>query len=203
MKKLVVLVMFCITLAGLTGCNQKAENASDNSSAEAPKVEQKNVTVENILSRRSIRAYKPEQISPEQLDTIMKCAINAPSAMNKQSWEVRVIQNIDILKQVAEKGNFFHAPTLIIIAKDKENSYSYSDCGMLAQNILVSAESMNIGTCVIAGAIGAFYGEGSQDLLKAINMPDTHEVVYGISVGYKDEFPDARDRDASKIQVIK
>jgi len=203
MKKLVVSAMFFIALALTASCNPKAENTSENNAAtDAPKVEQKNVVVENILSRRSIRSYKPEQITPEQLDTIMKCAINAPSAMNKQPWEVRVIRNVEMLKQIGGKVGFHHAPMLIVIAKEKENHYSASDCGMLAQNILLSAESMNIGTCVLGGVVGAFHGEEAKGLLKAINMPDTHEVIYGISIGYKNEFPEARDRDSSKVQVI-
>jgi nitroreductase len=212
--------MFIAAIASLMlfSCNNSTkEKTSD--------MEQKNAVVEAIMSRRSIRSYKPEQITPEQLDTIVKCAINAPSALNKQSWEIRVIQSADLLSRInnsfvekakgkslqgsaarAQEPGFsvFHgAPTLIIVGKDKSNSYSAVDCGLLAQNILLSAESMNIGTCTIGNMAGILNDPDSKDFLKEINMPDTHEVVFGIAVGYKNESPDAKPRDESKVQYIR
>ncbi|EGK03179.1 nitroreductase family protein [Dysgonomonas gadei] len=212
--------MFIAAIASLMlfSCNNSTkEKTSD--------MEQENAVVEAIMSRRSIRSYKPEQITPEQLDTIVKCAINAPSALNKQSWEIRVIQSADLLSRInnsfvekakgkslqgsaarAQEPGFsvFHgAPTLIIVGKDKSNPYSAVDCGLLAQNILLSAESMNIGTCTIGNMAGILNDPDSKDFLKEINMPDTHEVVFGIAVGYKNESPDAKPRDESKVQYIR
>lgn len=184
-----------------------------------------NKVVETILSRRSVRAYKPEQVKQEQLDTIMKCAINAPSALNKQSWEVRVIQNPDFLNRIntafvedakgkslpgsasrAQEPGFsvFHgSPTLIIVARDKTNPSSYVDCGLLAQNILLSAESMNIGTCTL-GMVGRFLNEPtSKELFDELDLPENFDVAFGISLGYKNESPDAKPRDENKVKYIK
>jgi len=198
-------------------------------SCEQPKpqkeMEQSNRTVETILNRRSIRSYKPEQIKQEQLDTIMQCAINAPSALNKQSWEVRVIQNADLLNRInssfvekakgkslqgsaarAQEPGFsvFHgSPTLIIVGKDKNNPYSAVDCGMLAQNILLSAESMNIGTCVIGNMASILNDPDAKEFLTEIGIPDTHDVIFGIAIGYKNESPAAKPRDTNKVKYIK
>ena len=200
--------------------------ASCTSNESKPQVmEQKNEVEKTIMSRRSIRAYKPEQVAQAQLDTIVQCAKNAPSALNRQSWEVRVIQSADLLARInnrfvenakgktlqgsaaraQEPGfNVFHgAPTLIVVAKDKNNPYSAVDCGLLAQNVLLSAESMDIGTCVIGNTASILNDPASKDFLKEINLPDTHEVVFGIAVGYKNEHPDAKPRDAAKVQYIK
>lgn len=187
--------------------------------------EHKNEVVEAIKNRRSIRSYKPEQIDQAQLDTIIDCGINAPSALNKQTWEVRVVQNADLLKRINDsfvekakgkelKGSaaraqepgfsvFHGAPTLIIVAKDKSNPYSAVDCGLLAQNILLSAESMNIGTCTIGNMASILNDPDAKEFLKEIHMPDTHEVAFGIAIGYKNESPEAKPRDASKVQYIK
>ena len=185
----------------------------------------KNKVVEAIMDRRSIRSYKPEQVEQSKLDTIIQCAINAPSALNKQSWEVRVVQNADLLKNInarfvenakgkslqgsaaksQEPGfSVFHgAPTLIIVARDKSNPYSAVDCGLLAQNILISAESMNIGTCVIGNMANILNDPDAKHFLKEINLPDSHEVAFGIAIGYKNELPEAKPRDTSKVQYIK
>ncbi|QIK60356.1 nitroreductase family protein [Dysgonomonas sp. HDW5A] len=187
--------------------------------------EHKNEVVEAIKNRRSIRSYKPEQIDQAQLDTIIDCGINAPSALNRQSWEVRVIQNADLLKRINDsfvdkakgkelKGSaarsqepgfsvFHGAPTLIIVAKDKSNPYSAVDCGLLAQNILLSAESMDIGTCTIGNMASILNDPDAKGFLKEINMPDTHEVAFGIAIGYKNESPEAKTRDTSKVQYVK
>ncbi|MBF0574422.1 nitroreductase family protein [Dysgonomonas sp. GY617] len=185
----------------------------------------KNEVVEAIKNRRSIRSYKPEQIDQAQLDTIIDCGINAPSALNKQTWEVRVIQNADLLNRInssfVEKAkgkdlkgsasrsqepgfSVFHgSPTLIIVGREKNNPTSFVDCGLLAQNILLSAESMNIGTCTIGNMASILNDPDAKEFLKEINMPDTHEVAFGIAIGYKNESHEAKPRDASKVQYIK
>ena len=195
------------------------------SEKENQEMKQENQVVPTIMNRRSVRAYQPQQIDAAQLDTIMQCAINAPSALNKQSWEVRVIQNADLLARInssfvekakgrslqgsaarAQEPGFsvFHgSPTLIVVGKDKSNSYSAVDCGLLAQNILLSAESMNIGTCVVGNMASILNDPDSKAFLEEIQMPDTHEVVFGIAIGYKAESPEAKARDASKIVYLR
>ncbi|MFV0469272.1 MAG: nitroreductase family protein [Dysgonomonas sp.] len=217
MKKFFLVASACCLI--LLSCEKaKKENGGQT-------MKQSNAVVETIMNRRSIRSYKPEQIKPEQLDSIIQCAINAPSALNRQSWEVRVIQNPDLLNRInksfvekskgktlqgsaarAQEPGFsvYHgAPTLIIVGKDKSNPYSAVDCGLLAQNILISAESMNIGTCVIGNMANILNDPDAKHFLKEINLPDSHEVAFGIAIGYKNELPEAKPRDTSKVQYIK
>lgn len=216
-KKIGILGLGTFLLFSCTQTENKNQTEMNNTSS--------NIVVETILKRRSVRSYKPEQIDEKQLDTIIQCGVNAPSALNRQSWEVRVIQNADLLNRInsrfvenakgkslqgsaakAQEEGFsvFHgAPTLIIVAKDKSNPYSAVDCGLLAENILLSAESMNIGTCTIGNMASILNDPNSTDLLSELHLPDTHEVVFGISVGYKNESPDAKPRDISKVQYIK
>lgn len=216
-KKIGILGLGTFLLFSCTQTENKNQTEMNNTSS--------NIVLETILKRRSVRSYKPEQIDEKQLDTIIQCGINAPSALNRQSWEVRVIQNADLLNRInsrfvenakgkslqgsaakAQEEGFsvFHgAPTLIIVAKDKSNSYSAVDCGLLAENILLSAESMNIGTCTIGNMASILNDPNSADLLSELHLPDTHEVVFGISVGYKNESPDAKPRDINKVQYIK
>lgn len=217
MKILPILSLFLFVF---TSCNQPMKNVAKENTATDVK---QNVVVENIMNRRSIRKFKPEQITELQLDTIIQCGINAPSALNKQSWEVRVIQNPELLNKInqtfvedakgkilqgsasrAQEPGFsvFHgAPTLIVVAKDRDNAYSAVDCGLFAENVLLSAESMNIGTCVV-GSVSNVLNQ-TRELRAALNLPETHDVVFGISVGYADESPQTKGRDASKVEYIK
>lgn len=188
-------------------------------------VNKKDVVIENIMNRRSIRSYKPEQIKDAELQQIIECGINAPSALNKQSWEVRVIQDADLITEMnngfvkyaaglemqgsasrSQQPGFsvFHgAPTVILVAGNS-GSYSPIDCGMLGQNILLSAEALNIGTCVVGG-ITAYLNtpEGKENIVPKFNLSDGFEPLYCIVMGYKNESPAAKPRDKSKVQFIK
>lgn len=197
MKKILLMVMAVATLAS---CAQKEEKAA----ITVPQVSKQDVVVENILSRRSIRSYKPEQVSKAEIDTILQCAINAPSANNKQPWEIRVIQNADLLKQINElkDGVFHNSPTLIIIAKDKSNPSSDFDCGILAENVMLSAEGLDLGTCALGSLVGVLADPKAKDIVSKLELPENYEVVLGISLGYKNETPAAKPREAGKVKYI-
>ncbi len=209
MKKIYLLIT---SLLVLFSCQlQKNEETTVNDTKD-----QKNLVVENILSRRSIRSYKTEQIKESQLDTIIKCGINAPSAMNRQSWEVRIIQNAELIKEInsgfaafskKEDPNysvFYNAPTVVLIAAQKDNPMSPIDCALLGENMVLAAESMNIGSCIIAGPMGYLNSEeAAKTILPKLSLPEGYAPLYTIALGYKNENPDAKPRDAAKVQVIK
>ena len=203
--------------------NNKTEAVEENSKCEQQCSEQKNQVVDCIMSRRSIRAYKPEQIKDEELKTILECAINAQSARNSQPWEVRVMQNKDaienlnkeVIADMIEKrpeakerfadenaSVFFHAPTLLVVAYDTTQYWGQSDCGMLVQNILLAAESMNIGSCAVGCCREYINSPKAADFVKSLNLPENYVVYLTVTLGYKDENPDAKPRDDKKVAYM-
>jgi nitroreductase len=205
----------------MVSCNSnKTEAVEENSKCEQQCSEQKNQVVECIMSRRSIRAYKPEQIKDEELQTILECGINAPSARNSQPWEVRVIRdkeaidnlNKEVIADMIEKrpeakerfadenaSVFFHAPTLLVVAYDTTQYWGQSDCGMLVQNVLLAAESMNIGSCAVGCCREYINSPKAADFVKSLNLPENYVVYLTVTLGYKDENPDAKPRDDKKV----
>lgn len=181
----------------VVGCCPTKEQAEPQQSKSA-------VVYENIMNRRSVRAYKPEQVDKAQLDSIITCAINAPSAQNKQSWEVRVVQSEEVLNKfkAADERFGFGAPTVIFVAEQKDAMFSPVDCGLLAQNILLMAESMDLGTVVIGGIRRNLDSPAMQEALAAIEIPETHQLSFAITLGYKDQRPDAKPRDTSKVKFF-
>lgn len=146
---------FRIILAGLlltaaAACNQTEQNVSD----------YQNAVIENIMTRRSIRQYKDGAVDRETMKTILECGINAPNGMNRQSWEVRVIDNPETMEKIislmsagnpdvdpgAVKGCFRGAPTMIFIANDPSYDCSPIDCGLLSENIMLSGWSLGVGS---------------------------------------------------------
>jgi nitroreductase len=206
MKKLFLSAVAFATI--FVSCCQKSEQQA---------VEQKNETMESILNRRSIRAYTAEPVSDSALDSIINAGINAPSARNSQPWQVRVIKNRQLIEAIEEgvylqkkaanpemekKLAYFNSPVLIIVAFEKANSFGQVDCGWLGQNILIAAQSMGLGTCVVANGNGFFNSDAGADIRAKINLTDEFEVIYGIALGHPNESPDAKPRDKEKVKII-
>ncbi len=199
MKKLFSAVLSAFLLLS---CSSNAAK-EDTKPASTP-VDTQKIVVDNMLNRRSIRSYKPEQVEKSKIDTILLCAINAPSANNKQPWEVRVIQNPELLNKIkAINENIYHnSPSLIIIAKDTKNPYGDFDCGILTQNILLSAEAMGLGTCSLGGLGRLMNTPEAKEIRESLNLPPDYEVILGISLGYANESPEAKPREKGKVQYI-
>ena len=180
-------------------------------------VGQKNETMESIMNRRSIRAYKPDAVPQNLLDTLALAAINAPSARNLQPWEMRIIKNRELIAEIEsgwlavrkaenpslEPRPVFHgAPVLLVVAFDKNNPFGQVDCGWFGQNILLAAHSLGLGTCVVANANGFYNSDAGKDVMAKLNFSENYEVIYSISLGYPAEEPAAKPRDAAKVQIV-
>ena len=99
-KKNSILFLFCLTAvfaALFSGCVKVEVSDTKTDSDE------QNVSFsELILSRRSIRSYQPQPVEREKMEEIVKCGIYAPSALNRQSWEVRIVDNPEFINGVTE-----------------------------------------------------------------------------------------------------
>lgn len=190
-----------LTVFVLISCSS---NTAKETTESKPVIDNQKVIVDNILNRRSVRSYKPEQVDKSKIDTILLSAINAPSANNKQPWEVRVIQNPELLNKIkAINEKIYHnSPTIIIVARDTKNNFSSFDCGLLTQNILLSAEAMGLGTCTLGGLGRLINSAEGTEIREALNLSPDYETVVGISLGYKNETPEAKPRDNNKAQYI-
>lgn len=123
-----------------------------NNRSEETVMKEGNPVIENIMARRSIRKYKAEPVSRATMDTILMCGINAPNGMNRQSWEVRVVDKPEVMAEIKEymkaanpdvkpemiEGCFRGAPTMVFVANDPAYDFSAIDCGLLSENIMLS-----------------------------------------------------------------
>ena len=83
-----------------------------------------NATVDTILERRSVRSYAPQQITPDELETILEAGRSAPSGMNQQSAIAVAVQSkaelaqlVELAKAAAHQDHnpFYDAPTVILV----------------------------------------------------------------------------------------
>lgn len=206
----------CITTLSLlccilSGCQNKAQESTAMCS------QSENQVVKTIMERRSIRNYKPQPVEREKMDIILRCGINAPNGQNKQSWEVRVVDSPELLEAMKEamakghpglnpemvKGCFRGAPTMVFIARDKSYDFSSYDCGLLAENMVLSAWSMGIGSICLGSPV-RFLTDNAECLpyLEKLGFSEGYELCLCVGFGYADEAPAAKPRDWGKVKYV-
>lgn len=166
-------------------------------------------TINTILTRRSIRKYKTQQIPADKINILLKAAMYAPSAFNLQPWEFLVIDDKDafqnIIKAVPYTEMLKGASHAIVVCgnyeQEKNQEFILQDCSAAIQNILLAAHDEGIGSCWIASS---GINDTVEALKKLFKLPDNILPVAIISLGYPDESPAAEDRlNTSKIHKNK
>ena len=156
--------------------------------------------LEAIKGRRSVRAFKQQDVPEETVEKLIDAARHAPSAGNIQPWEFVIVRNQEIKKKLARAAlnqTFIEdAPVVIVVcANEKRSSMGYGsrgktlyciqDTAAATQNILLTAYSLGLGACWI----GAF---NEDEAKRALNAPEGIRPVAIIPVGYPDETPSHR-----------
>lgn len=149
--------------------------------------------MENILTRRSVRSFKEDQLSMEDLKEIVKAGLYAPSAMNRQTWRFTIVTNRELIGRLAEaigkelgRENYdlYKAPALIIPSNAARSRWGRDDNACALQNIFLAAHSKGIGSVWINQLHGICDSEPIRALLHEMEIPDDH-VVYGMAaLGY-------------------
>ena len=172
-----------------------------------------NEVLQNILSRRSVRDFKEEQIKDEELKLILEAGTYAPSGMNKQSWQFTVIQNkekIELLAKVVREAlgrdagyNFYAPPTLIMLSNDRDNTNGLADCACALENIFLMANSLEIGSCWINQLKTICDKEEVREVLTSFGIPENH-IVWGMAaIGYPNNVPKIHERKDGVIKFVK
>lgn len=220
--KLYKLAFSALCLVGMmaTSCGSSTaqQTGSAGSLVSAVTVDTGKVVVDAIMARRSVRQYKDRPVNRDTMQILLECGINAPNGMNKQPWAVRVVDDPEYINGVTDvfkkinprmasdegfKNMFRNAPSVIFVANDPVASSSPIDCGLLGENIMIAAHAMGLGTCCL-GSASAFIQNtpDAAEYLEKLDLPKGYKLLFCIAVGYPDESPAAKDRDASKVKFI-
>ena len=183
--------------------------------------QKKSGVIDAIEARRSIRAYKDTPVEREKLELLAKCGVMAPSAMNRQEWEVRIVDSkewIDActatyLKAVegTDKAKYMLTPTFknifrngsaVIFVAAPDGLFAGENVGCLAQNIMLAATELGLGTCFL-GSVQMIFAEPTMaQHLASLGLSDGYRLRYALAVGYPDEAPEMKERDMSKIKFV-
>ena len=185
-----------------------------------------NEVLQSIRQRRSIRTFKPQQISDDDLQKIIEAGQFAPSARNEQPCHFTVVQNKELqgkINQVIRKiflnsgdpafiertkaenfSPFYHAPTLIIVSADAKVVAPEADSSLALGNMFLAAHALGIGSVWIHSLRSLFSIEDGKELNKDLQIPEGH-VIYGSGAfGYNSgKAPDAAPRKEGTVTFIR
>lgn len=177
-----------------------------------------NEVVKTILRRRTIRSYTENPLSDEVLQTLLDCAMWAPSGRNTQPCHIRVLTdkkaldrlNIDFKNKVGWDTPAYTrwdvnpvyqgAPALFFIFGETKDDMN---AGIAVENIAIAAEGMGLGSCIIASVGSLMSAPEGNKWKKALEIPEDYYFIIAIAVGEKAEEPEPKERKPENFRIIK
>ena len=165
-----------------------------------------------IKDRSSTRAYTPEKLTKEELDTLLQAALQAPTAADRQEIHITVADGEDpILAEIHRElaggrdmpHNFFYeAPTVLMLSGDSSFYWSAMDAGIAAENIALAAEGLGLGSVIIGCIRGVMTGARGEEFSKALRFPEGYVYQVAVAVGHKAVGKEPHTYDAAKNVTI-
>jgi len=160
--------------------------------------------LECIMSRRSIRRYKLQQVAADVVQKVVEAGLAAPSAHNQRPCHFIIIDDRDILNKIAEVNP--HAKMLATAAFAVTICFDDSpktvpglvidDCSAAAENMLLAANALGYGSVWV----GIHHDELKQKNAKAVlKLPDNVKITSIIAIGISDETPSPRAKIDPKV----
>lgn len=188
-----------VVLAAITSCQPQTHDSQRTNA---------NTTIDVIHQRTSVRMYRDRPVSREQLETLVRAGMAAPSAMNKQPWQFIVIDDKEILqalgKNIRTSQMVPGAAAAILVCGDMQlagegwlQEYWIQDCSAASQNILLAITEMGLG-----GVWTSIYPapERIKIVREVLNLPEHIIPLNIIPIGYPDGPQVPKDKwDAGKV----
>ena len=145
--------------------------------------------LENIFARKSVRSYTDEPVSPEQVETILKAAMAAPSGMNMQPWRFVVVTDQKVKDKLAVGFNkmIAKAPVVIIVCGKTTNKLGApnknwtADCAASTENLLLAVEALGLGAVWTACYP---YEDRMNPTVEALGLPENISPYCIVPIGH-------------------
>ena len=172
-----------------------------------------NETMQNILTRRSIRQYKPDPVPRELIDQVVLAGTYAPTARGMQSPIILAITDKEIRDRLAranaeftdkEGEDPFHgAPVVLVVLADKSKPNHVYDGSLVMANLMLAAYALGLGSCWINRARQVFERPEWQELLRSLGVEGEYEGIANCILGYPDgPAPEADPRKENYVYYI-
>jgi nitroreductase len=160
-----------------------------------------NPKLNHLFARRSVRAYRQQDVSDDLVRDLLESAMAAPSAVAKDPWEFVVVRNRAMLAKIAaglpNGAMLADAPLGIVVcgdlqrAHDRQLSYLLQDCSAAIENLLLAVSSLGLGACWLGVHPRE---ERVKHIRQLLHVPDLVIPVAVIAIGWPAESPPPRTR---------
>jgi nitroreductase len=154
----------------------------------------KNETLTSIFTRRSVRFYRKKKVGRELLLQIIKAAQAAPSGRNRRECQFTVVetsanrkkmrQKIEKAKGIRHYWGLYGAPVVIIVSTPKDYTYKYQDGSCALENMMIAANSLNLGSTWVNQLVTLSDSPDICSLLDDFKIPQDHQIVGSLALGY-------------------
>lgn len=175
--------------------------------------------MEAIAGRRSVRSYASRKLDQTTIAALLAAAVQAPTAMHEEPWTFAIVQDADTLKRISDRAKeffvrdmqharlhrgshaldvftradfnvFYNAGTLIVVCSDTVGPFVFADCWLAAENLMLAACSMGLGTCIIGSAISALNSpEVKAELGIPVEVTAVAPIIVGVPAGETPQTP--------------
>jgi nitroreductase len=162
-----------------------------------------------IMKRRSIRKFKDEKLTGEQIQELVNAGLLAPTSKNNKAVELIVVDDIDTILKLKDCRNMGTiglqtAPCAIVVIGDSEKSDVWvEDASIAASYIQLRAEDIGLGSVWIQMRNRVSESDSSEnEIRKLLNIPEKYGVLCILAIGYKNENKEAyTENDVEESRV--
>lgn len=153
-------------------------------------------TIQDIRTRRSCRKYLPEQVSDEQLNTILEAATWTPTGRGKQSPQMVVVQDVQMLSRLSrlnaqimgtDADPMYGAPTAVLVFADASNENGIADASLLMGTLMLAAHAVGVASCWINRGKAMFELPEGREIVKQWGLDSKYDGFAICILGYAAE----------------
>lgn len=170
--------------------------------------------MQNMITRRSIRSYKPDMVPEEVINRIVEAGTYAATGMGKQSPIIIAVTNKELRDKLSKKNAeimghpdmdpFYGAPVVLIVLANKERPTYLYDGSLVMGNLMLAAHDEGLGSCWIHRAKEEFESPFGKEILKSLGIEGDYEGIGHCVIGYANgEEPKAAPRKENYVYYIK
>lgn len=169
-------------------------------------------TINDILTRRSVKKYKSAPVPQEIIDKIINAGLYAANGMGAQSPIIIQVTNKEMRDKLskmnadvmgANTDPFYGAPAVLVVLADKNRPTAVYDGSLVMGNLVLAAHALEIGSCWIHRAKEEFESEEGKEILKSLGIEGEYVGIGHCILGYADGEPKpAAERKPGRVFKI-
>ncbi len=169
-------------------------------------------TIDAILSRRSIRKYKPDMVPKKIIEKIVQAGTYAATGLGKQSPIILAVTNKELRDKLSKMNAevmgtasdpFYGAPVVLVVLADKSRPTYVYDGSLVIGNLMLAAHELGIASCWIHRAKEEFESPEGKEILRSLGIEGDYEGIGHCILGYADmEAPKAAPRKENYVYFV-